>query len=354
MATAQQEQSKTAQQLVKADPRALTFKHLFESDNFQRSLKQTLPRHLDPQKIIRVTLAAFQTTPKLLECTPESVVLSLLRAASMGLEPDGGPLGQGYLVPFWSSKNRRNECQFIPGYRGLVKLARNSGEVADVWAEVVYQADTFDYELGINPTLKHKRNDDVADAGPLRFTYAVARFRDGERKFVVMNRREIEGIKAKSQSRNRAGELVGPWVDNEPEMWKKTAVRRLCKLLPLSVDDQRNISVEDDDAAGPTIDFSVPEMPAIEDQSQDDPAPDSSDAPEDHTAEIAREERLSQAQERFAAMTTEKNCDELFAELYAEAQDDLERDTLKQMRTARKKEINPRGSASNQKELAET
>lgn len=229
---------------INADKRGMQFKTIFESESFQKILATTLPRHLDPIRLIRVVLSAMQSQPKLFECTPESVVLSVLRAGAVGIEPDGGVLGQGYLVPFWSNKNRCLECQFIPGYRGLVKLARNSGEVADVWAEVVYEKDQFNYELGVNPKLEHKRNDQVTDAGAIKYAYAVARFRDGERKFVVMNKREIDTIKARSSSKDKNGNLVGPWIDWEAEMAKKTAVRRLSKLLPLSVETQTTITTD--------------------------------------------------------------------------------------------------------------
>ena len=240
---------------IKANPAQKQFRDFITCDSVMKSIAETIPKHMDAERFARVVLSATGQTPKLLECNIDTIFLSVLRAAAMGLEPDGGPLGQGYLVPFYSGKNKRYECQFIPGYRGLIKLARNSGEVADVWAEVVYKADRFDYELGLNPTLSHKPDDDIDDPGPLRFAYAVCRFRDGERKFVRMNRREIEKVKASSSSRykptdkqKKAGEqgtLVGPWVDWEEEMWKKTAVRRLAKMLPLAVERSYEIASED-------------------------------------------------------------------------------------------------------------
>lgn len=270
---------------IKSNPKALAFKGLLEGKQFQSALSQTLPRHVSPARIIRVTLSAFQQRPKILECSPESVMLSLLRSAAMGLEPDGGPLGQGYLVPFWSGKNKRYECQFIPGYRGLVKLARNSGEIADVWAEVVYESDEFDYELGLEQKLRHKRNDAADDPGPLKFAYAVARFRDGEKKFVVMNRREVEKVKASSSSKNEQGEVVGPWREWEEEMWKKTAVRRLCKLLPLSVEVAQQIGAEDSDAPIPAVTIDVPQIAGEPAES----GPAASTDPHEETAEAARE-----------------------------------------------------------------
>lgn len=231
--------------VIQADKRQVGFKQLFEGDSFKRTIASVLPKHLTADRMVRVVLSAIQSSPKLLECEPGTVVLSVLRAAAYGLEPDGGPLGQGYLVPFWSGKNKRLECQFIAGYRGLCKLARNSGEVGDIWAEVVYEADEFTYELGLDPKMNHVRNDAAADPGPLKYVYAVARFKDGNKRFVVMNKAEIEKIKATSASKDKNGNLVGPWVDWESEQWKKTAVRRICKMLPLSVEQQSQVSSDD-------------------------------------------------------------------------------------------------------------
>jgi recombination protein RecT len=250
MATATENQNDQSNKVLvpklEADSRALGFRKVLESPRMQSSLRAALPKHIKPERMIRVVMGAFQRTPKLLECDPNSVMYSILLASSLGLECDGA-LGDGYLLPY------KGQCQFIPGFRGLMKLARQSGIVADISAEVVYEKDHFEYEFGLDQKLKHKRNDDVADPGKLKYAYAVARFRDGERKFVVLNRREIERIKASSQMSSR-----GPWVDHEAEMWKKTAVRRLCKMLPMSSEIQRGIRDEDDLERGGTIE--IPEM----------------------------------------------------------------------------------------------
>jgi len=219
-------------------------KGLLDNASFQRSLSEALPESMSPKRMVRVVLSSFQVNPKLYDCSPESVLVSMMRAAAMGLEPDG-MLGQGYLVPYWNGKLKRLDCQFIPGYRGLVKLARNSGEVADVWARVVFEKDFFEYELGLDETLKHKPNDNVADPGEMLYAYAVARFKDGERKFEVMNRREILKIRdANPNTTTKEGVLYGPWKDHPGEMWKKTAVRRLAKLLPLSVEASERVEAE--------------------------------------------------------------------------------------------------------------
>src|SRR5262245_12059070 len=150
---------------LKTDPRQIQFKHLLESPNMQASLQAALPKHLTAARMIRVVLGAMQRTPELLNCTPESVLVAIMQSAALGMEPDG-ILGQGYLIPYG------RQCQFIIGYRGLCQLARQSGQVVNIWAEVVFERDAFDYDLGLEPRLTHKRNDEAADPGALRYAYA--------------------------------------------------------------------------------------------------------------------------------------------------------------------------------------
>lgn len=305
------------------------FKQIMSTDSFQAALRATLPKHIRADRMIRVVLAAMSQSEKLQQCTQDSVLLSVMRAAACGLEPDGGPLGQAYLVPYWNGKRHAYECQFIPGYRGMIKLARNSGEVADVWAEVVYEADEFSYELGVDQKLTHKRNDDAAEPGPLRYAYAVARFRDGEKKFVVLNRRQIETIKARSSSKDKEGRAVGPWVEWEAEMWKKTAVKQLCKYLPLSAETSTALAQEDTPLEAQQL--NVLAMPKLENGRQEE-EPEADTATVEGTvseAEQVQEEEqktsqtpdmaasLSEAYDRFRACNDLMSVNELQKEVEA-------------------------------------
>ena len=275
MAAASLQTSDTGAAIVKAHPRMPAIRAFFTQESVMKALATTLPKHIRPEKFVRVYLSAMTNSPKLFECTPESLYLTAMRAAAMGLELDGGILGQAYAVPFWNGKERRLECQLVPGYRGLIKLARNSGAVADVWAEVVFEKDRFEYELGLEPMLKHKRNDDAEDPGAMKYAYAVARFKDGERKFIVMNRAEIERIKAGSSSKNKQGEVFGPWVDHPGEMWKKTAIRRLCKTLPLSVEIAELVAADEPSPMmvdTVTLDAKIPELPPPAGEGIDEPS----------------------------------------------------------------------------------
>jgi len=113
-----------------------------------------LLRHLTADRILKVALTAINKTPKLLQCSRESLVAAVMQAAELGLEP-GGALGEGYLVPYNNkikmpdgSEKWVMQCQFIPGYRGLIKLARNSADISTIYAEAVYRGDKFDVDMG--------------------------------------------------------------------------------------------------------------------------------------------------------------------------------------------------------------
>ena len=203
-------------------------------------IKSALPRHMTPERMCRVALNTIRRTPELLECAPETMVAAIVEASSLGLEIDSR--GQAYLVPFRNKYTGRKEVQLIPGYKGLADLAYRSGRVDSIFAEVVCENDKFRFSLGLNPTLEHTPS--LEDRGKLIAVYAVARMKESAPQFVVMGKGDIDKIKKASKAGG------GPWRDWEAEMWKKTAIRRLCKMLPLSPEMQRAVSLDEASEAG--------------------------------------------------------------------------------------------------------
>ena len=199
-----------------------TIKDLIERS--KGAIASRLPKHLTADRIMKVALTAINKTPKLLECSRESLLMSIMQASELGLEP-GGALGEGYLVPYG------NQCQFIPGYRGLISLARRSGQIVSIEAHVVHDKDAFECGLGLDPFLRHTPAWDEEDPGNMRFVYAVAKLKDGGVQFEVMSKAQIEKIRKASKAGTK-----GPWVDHFDEMARKTVVRRLFKYLPVSVE----------------------------------------------------------------------------------------------------------------------
>lgn len=196
-----------------------------------------LPRHMTAERMIRVCNTAVQKTPELLDCDPRSLIGAIVQASQLGLEPDG-TLGHAYLLPFNNRKTGKKECQFIPGYKGLIELTRRSGQISTIYAHCVYANDEFRYTLGLNPTLEHVPAD--GEPGDLIAVYAVARLRDGGVQFEVLRKREVDAVRAQSRAGNH-----GPWVTHYPEMAKKTALRRLCKLLPVSPELARAVALDE-------------------------------------------------------------------------------------------------------------
>ena len=195
----------------------------------QPELAKVLPKHVTSDRLARIALNSIRTTPKLLECSLPSLIGAVMQAAKLGLEPN--TLGQCYLVPFWNSKRRQFEAQFIVGYQGFIDLFYRSGKVVTVYAGAVYTKDKFDFKYGINETLEHEparvdRGDEIT------YFYAYAKMTGGAYRFVVLTKEEVD--KARNQY-SRAKDS-GPWITNYEEMGCKTAIRRLQKWLPKSVE----------------------------------------------------------------------------------------------------------------------
>ncbi len=202
-----------------APSRMQTIKQLIESR--QDAFSQLLPKHLSADRLMKVALNCIYKTPKLQDCTPASLLQSVIGAAELGLEP-GGALGEAYLVPYG------NTCQLIIGYRGFIRLARQSGDLAQIEAHVVHERDDFKLEFGLNPVMRHIPFLD-GPAGAPKLAYMLARLKDGSVHMEVMTIAEVEAVRARSK-----GARSGPWVTDYEEMVKKTVVRRGMKFLPLS------------------------------------------------------------------------------------------------------------------------
>ncbi len=196
---------------------------------------RALPSHLKADRFARIALTVIRKNKDLQKCSTASIMSALIQSAQLGLEP-GTALQHAYLIPYG------DECTFIPGWRGLVMLAKRSGEISDITADVVHQGDVFKVVKGLKRDLIHEPTweGDKGDAAVIA-AYAVAHFKDGSTHFEVMSRAEIDRIK----NRGRRNPV---WNSDYQEMCRKTAVRRLSKYMPLSSEDFAKAVQADDDA----------------------------------------------------------------------------------------------------------
>lgn len=214
-------------------------------ETYKGELSRALPKHMTADRLARVALTECRKTPALLKCSPESLFGAVVQAAQLGLEP-GGALGHCYLIPFGQN------VQFIVGYRGMIDLARRSGQIQSLNAVAVYEGDEFECTLGLNPDIKHRpnwENSNREDPKKLLFVYAVAKLKDGGVQFEVMSRKEVDAIRARSKSANN-----GPWVTDYVAMSLKTVIRRLFKYLPVSIEMQQAVAIDEQTEAGVTHD----------------------------------------------------------------------------------------------------
>lgn len=231
---------KTAEVVKQETPRQLV-RALFERQ--LPEIAKALPSHLDPARFIRVALTACNQQPKLLQCTQDSLMLALMRAAQLGLEPDG-LLGHGYLIP--RKRHGVMEAQFQPGYQGLLDLARRNREVADVVGRVVHEKDEFRYEYGLEKdVLVHKPTEDE-DAGPIVYAYGIIRFRDGRAHMEVLSKGKMD---REHRAKSQAGD-DSPWQSHPEAMYLKTALIVACKYGPKSIELSTAIAMDERVEAG--------------------------------------------------------------------------------------------------------
>ncbi len=224
-------------------------------DKSRKQLEMALPKHLTADRLLRVAMTSIQRTPKLLECTPQSLLACVMTCAQLGLEPDQF-LGQAYLVPFKDNKSGKMICTLIPGYRGYLALARRTGEIQSVSTQVVYERDHFELTYGIEDSLVHKPYIN-GDRGEPVGAFVVFKYKDGGYSFDFMTAADIEKIRKRSKASSE-----GPWVTDWAEMAKKTVIKRHAKLAPLSVEFQRAVALEDRAMSGEAQDDLLDSMTA--------------------------------------------------------------------------------------------
>lgn len=222
----------------------------------QGEIAKALPSVLTPERFTRITLSALSTNAKLAQTTPKSFLGAMMTSAQLGMEPNT-PLGQAYLIPY---KNHGVlECQFQLGYKGLIDLAYRSGQVSTIQAQTVYANDEFEYELGLEPKLRHVPA--KTNRGEPIFFYAVFRTKDGGYGYEVMS---IDDVRAHAKKYSKSYGN-GPWQTNFEEMAKKTVLKKALKYAPLKTEFVRGLSADETIKSDISEDmFSVPDETVIE------------------------------------------------------------------------------------------
>jgi recombination protein RecT len=214
-------------------------KALTAVDELKRNLKlmepqfkMALPSHIPVEKFLRVAQTAIQTSPHLLNADRTSLYAACIRCAQDGLLPDGRDAA---LVPF------KDKVQYLPMVGGIIRRAKQSGEISSITSQLVYDKDSFRY--WIDSEGEHIEHEPLmfGDRGNLIGVYALAKTKDGDIYIEVMTAEQVEAVKKSSRTAAN-GPWTGPYFT---EMWRKTAIRRLSKRLPMSTELESVITADD-------------------------------------------------------------------------------------------------------------
>lgn len=195
-------------------------------------IEKALPSVITPERFTRIALTAYSDNAALQKCDADSFLGAMMQAAQLGVEPNT-PLGQAYLIPYG------NKVQFQLGYRGMIDLAYRSGEIQMIQAHEVHENDEFEYELGLDPKLRHIPA--LKNRGEVILYYAVFKLINGGVGFEVMSKEDVETFAKKKSKTYRNG----PWQTDFDAMAKKTLVKRLLKFAPVKSDFARAVSADE-------------------------------------------------------------------------------------------------------------
>lgn len=194
---------------------------------YEDRITKTLPACINPKRFMEVA-ASMAVNSDLSKCDPNSIGKAVYQCAQLGLMP--GPLGHVYIIPFGGT------ATVIPGYKGLIELARRSKRFGPVSVDLVFQGEEFTYwndERGRH--FKHVPDFKIrfAPDAVLVCGYCTA-YIDDYPQPEVMPAEEIWEIQRRALE--KAGTRNTPWKTDTDEMQKKTILRRASKMWPLTTE----------------------------------------------------------------------------------------------------------------------
>lgn len=195
-----------------------------------KKIESMLPDGLDVRKFMRTAVNGIVNHPQadqMLSADRQSLFAACQKAASDGLLLDGK---EATMIAFFNKKLERSDVSYIPMTQGLIKLARNSGEILSIRAEVVFKNDQFTYRLGIEDQPIHAP-DWFGDRGDPIGAYAVVSLKSGEKIVSVFNRQRIMTIANSGRNSSQYDPQKGTFYI---EWWRKTVIKNALKYAPKS------------------------------------------------------------------------------------------------------------------------
>lgn len=223
VATRAEQTNQPAQQQNRQQPSIIQ-----QVETLRPQMARVLPAHIDADQMARAVITQLRKTPKLMECTADSVLGAVMTCAQLGMMP--GPAGEVWLIP------RKGKAEFQLGYPGMVTLFWRHPAAAGLTTATVYERDEFEHEEGLNPKLRHKPATDGDPGRPVAY-YAIARTVGGGVVWKVLYPWQVEKHRLRSSSPDSSA-----WREDYNSMGEKTCIRVLFKVLPKDADTARAIA----------------------------------------------------------------------------------------------------------------
>lgn len=211
-------------------------------NSLRPQISQAIPKHLTTDRMIQMASTLIVRDPNIAKCSIPSLVGAVMQSSILGFEPVAA-LQQVYFVP---RQNKRKvdgkevyvwEVEFTLGYKGMIQLAQNSGQIKELYAMVVRQGDKYKETHGLHRDLIHEPHPERTGREKITHAYAVAHFINGGMHFEPLTFNEIEDHRMRSPAQKKYG-LSGVWAEHYAQMAKKTAIRQLFTYLPKSIQMQ--------------------------------------------------------------------------------------------------------------------
>lgn len=243
MTNAKNALKKNAQNKTPAKKKNTTVRGLLMA--MKGEIQNALPSYLPTDKFIRTALTAINTTPKLAECTQDSLLAAIMNSAQLGLEFNT-PLGESYLIPYENKKLGITTVNFQIGYQGLLKLAYNTGQFKRITAREVRENEDFYINYGTGE-VKHEPCL-TGDSGDVIGYYAIYQTKDGGQDVFYMSKADARsyGLEYSVPFKNFN---KGPWVDNFDAMAKKSCLIQVLKYAPKAIESQKLVEATKTDNA---------------------------------------------------------------------------------------------------------
>jgi recombination protein RecT len=248
-------------QLYTANDEGQVIQKLFKAN--LEAIKKQAPRFIaDPGRLIRIAYNSIVYNDDLRKCTQITLVGGVLEALKLGITL-GGPMQEGWLLPFRNTRKGTMDATLIVGYMGYRNIIDRAGAVIDLHPRAVYQGCEFDVtytEEG--PRLRHRPYYMTGKTqGALTHVYATARLKGGGRQVEVLPKAEVDKHRARSRAKDS-----GPWVTDYDAMALKTSIRVIAKYLPKSSELlSRALDLDEKADLGQEQDFEVENIEVFDD-----------------------------------------------------------------------------------------